>query len=56
VLPLFVIGILYLLNREYMMVYFLPENVPCGYIALGLAALLIAAGYFTMTKLGDIEV
>jgi len=56
VLPLFVIGILYLLNREYMMVYFQPENVPCGYIALGLAALLIAAGYFTMTKLGDIEV
>ncbi len=56
VLPLFVIGILYLLNREYMMTYFQPENVPCGYIALGVAGLLIVAGYFTMTKLGDIEV
>lgn len=56
ILPIGVIGILYLLNREYMMTYFQPENVPCGYIALGIAALLIIAGYFTMTKLADIEV
>ncbi len=56
VLPIFVIGILYLLDRPYMMTYFDPENVPCGYIALAVAAILIIAGYFTMTKLGDIEV
>ena len=56
VLPLFVIGVLYLLDRPYMMTYFEPENIPCGYIALGLAAILIVAGYFTMTKLGEIEV
>lgn len=56
VLPLFVIGILYLLNREYMMEFFKPESFPCGYIALGLAGLLIFFGYIVMNKLGDIEV
>ncbi|KPL72186.1 hypothetical protein ADN00_15250 [Ornatilinea apprima] len=56
ILPLLVMGVLYLLNREYMMEFFKPENVPCGYIALGVAAALIIAGYFIMTKLGQIEV
>lgn len=55
-MPIIVILILYLLNREYMMEFFKPENVPCGYIALGFAAILIVAGYFVMNKLGDIEV
>lgn len=55
-MPIIVILILYLLNREYMMEFFKPENVPCGYIALSFAAILIVAGYFVMNKLGDIEV
>ncbi len=55
-LPLFVMGILFLLNREYMMEFFKPESLPCGYIALGVSALLIIGGYFAMNKLGDIEV
>jgi tight adherence protein B len=55
-IPLFVIGILYLLNREYMMEFFKPESVPCGYIALALGALMIIAGYFVMNKIGDVEV
>ncbi len=55
-LPVFVIGILYLINREYIMEFFNPESGICGYIALGLAASLIVAGYFAMNKLGDIEV
>jgi tight adherence protein B len=55
-MPILVILILYLLNREYMTEFFKPENVPCGYIALGLAGLLIISGYFAMNKLGDIEV
>lgn len=57
-MPIFVIGILYLLNREYMMEFFKPENnavIPCGFIALGLAALLILVGFVTMTRLADIE-
>ncbi|GAP21031.1 type II secretion system F family protein [Leptolinea tardivitalis] len=55
-LPLFVVGVLYLVNRPYMMEFFNKENVPCGYISLGLGALLIFAGYMSMNKLGDIEV
>ncbi len=55
-LPLIVIGILYVMNRSYMMEFFLPENFPCGYIALGVALALIVSGYFAMNKLADIEV
>ncbi len=55
-LPLLLIATLYLLNRDYIMTFFKPESVPCGYIALGVAAILIISGYFTMTKLADIEV
>lgn len=58
-LPLAVIGILMLLNRPYIMEFFNPENnagLPCGYIALGISALLIIFGYLAMNKLGDIEV
>jgi len=55
-LPLFVIGILYLLNREYIMEFFQPESGICGIIALVVAGLMIIGGYFAMNKLGDIEV
>ena len=61
-LPIAVVGILYLLNREYIMEFFKPENnqlyggLPCGYIALICSGLLILSGYFVMTKLGEIEV
>jgi tight adherence protein B len=55
-MPLFVIGILYLLNRSYMMEFFISSNQPCGYIALGVAGILIIMGYFAMNKLGEIEV
>lgn len=58
-LPLIVMGILYLLNRSYMMEFFKPENnapLPCGYIALACSAALIIVGYVVMNKLGDIEV
>jgi tight adherence protein B len=58
-MPLFVMGILYLLNRPYMMEFFNPKNnanLPCGYIALACAAILIISGYAVMNKIGDIEV
>jgi tight adherence protein B len=61
-LPLIVMGVLYLLNREYMMEFFKPENnnlfggVPCGYLSLVIGGLLILLGYFVMNKLGEIEV
>ena len=61
-LPVIVLGVLYLLNREYMMEFFKPENnqvfgfLPCGYLSLAVGALLIVMGYFVMNKLGEIEV
>ncbi len=55
-LPLFVFGIIYLLNRDYMMTFFKPESGICGYIALALAVIMIGLGYLAMNKLGDIEV
>ena len=55
-MPIIVILALYFLNREYIETFFLPENVPCGYIALGVAAILIITGYFAMMKLAEIEI
>ena len=55
-MPVFVILILYALNREYMMEFFNPANGVCGYAALGLSGFLILAGYFVMRKLAEIEV
>jgi tight adherence protein B len=55
-MPLFVIGILYLLNREYMMEFFNPVNGICGYAALILCAILIIMGYFIMKKIAAIDI
>jgi tight adherence protein B len=58
-MPLFVMGILYMLNKPYMMEFFKPENnakLPCGYFALACAAIMIISGYVVMNKIGDIEV
>jgi tight adherence protein B len=55
-MPVAVILVLYFINRDYMMEFFKPDAGVCGFIALGLAALLIISGYFTMQKLSKIEV
>ena len=56
ILPLIVIAVLYVMNRDYMMEFFKPESGICGYIGLGLGAILIFFGYITMTKIAQIEV
>ncbi len=60
VLPVGVILVLYLINRDYIMLLVSPESnsgpIPCGYVALGVAGLMIMAGYFVIKKLGNIEV
>lgn len=55
-LPIIVVGILYLLNPTYMGEFIAPGSQPCGYIALALVVVLIASGYFAMNKLADIEI
>ncbi len=53
-LPLGVMGILYLMNRVYMMEFFVHGI--CGYIPLAIAAMLIGAGSFVMGKLADVDI
>jgi tight adherence protein B len=55
-LPIIVMLLLYVINRPYIMEFFSAQNVPCGYIALGVAGLLIGMGYMAMNKLADVEV
>lgn len=58
-LPVILMGILYLLNREYMMEFFIEKNnspLPCGYIGLAVAAGMIISGYFVMSKMAEVEV
>jgi tight adherence protein B len=53
-MPLAVMGILYLMNRQYMMEFFI--HGVCGYIPLGIAGILIGLGSFVMGKLADVEI
>jgi tight adherence protein B len=50
---------LYMINRDYLMSMFAPENnatFPCGYVAIGTAGLMIVGGYFIMQKIAKIDV
>jgi tight adherence protein B len=51
-MPLIIIGVLWLLNREYMQEF----NSLIGYIALSIGGLMILAGYFVMTRIANIDV
>lgn len=58
-MPMIVMAILFVLNRDYMMEFFNPANnasLPCGYIALVCVAILIIVGYVVMNKIADIEI
>ncbi len=58
-LPIGLSVALYMVNREYIMTMVAKENnspFPCGYVALGTAGLLIAAGYLIMQKIAKIDV
>jgi len=54
-MPIGLVVLLWFINREYMMGFFLRGPV-CGYAAFGLAGTLIAVGYFIMSKIAAIEV
>ncbi len=55
-LPLILMGLLWFANREYLMTFFKPGNLLCGGIMLGIAGVMILAGYIVMNKLADIEI
>lgn len=55
-MPLLISGILWLVNRPYMMEFFNPETRVVGLIALGAGILMITTGYFVMTRIATIDV
>ena len=55
-LPLVLMGLLWFANREYLMTFFMPGNLLCGGVMLGIAGTMVLAGYLAMNKLADIEV
>ncbi|MCD6401985.1 MAG: type II secretion system F family protein [Anaerolineales bacterium] len=55
-LPVILALLLWFLNRDYLMTLFQPENRICGFIVIGVAAILITSGYLAMNKIADIEV
>lgn len=54
-MPVFLVGALYMLNREYIMNFF-QEPIWCGASMLGCSAILIILGTVVMNKIADIEV
>lgn len=56
IMPLIIAGALWLLNRPYMMQFFNPGTRLFGIAALVAALLMIAAGYYVMMKIANIEV
>ena len=56
IMPLGLLCILWFLNRSYVMEFFNPANILCGGVALGIAGVLIAVGYFVMTRIANVEV
>ena len=55
-LPPVLAGILWAINRPYMMKFFDPQSRVCGLSMLGCGALMVVSGYFIMNKIADIEV
>ena len=55
-LPFILAGILWFLNRPYMMMFFNPDTKVCGGIMIGAIFMLISLGYFLMTRIANIEV
>jgi tight adherence protein B len=53
-LPIILSLLLWFLNRSYMMTFF--DNLICGLIMLGTAAIMVGTGYFIMTRIAAIEV
>ena len=56
IMPIALIGVLWVIRKDYIMEFFNPKYSLCGYIALGSVVLLVGVGYFIMTRIANIEV
>lgn len=55
-MPIFIVAALWFMNRSYMMMFFDPETRMIGIPMLIFGAFMVAAGYFVMGKISEIEV
>lgn len=55
-MPVILSFVLWGANRPYMMQFFLPENRLCGIPLLLTGVIMVASGYYTMTRIANIEV
>jgi tight adherence protein B len=56
IMPLIIAGVLYLVNRPYMMQFFNPETRLIGILALVIGGIMVISGYFVMTRIANIDV
>jgi len=55
-LPLALLVLLYLVNRDYFMQFFNPETRSCGIPLLILAGLMVSSGFYATQKIVDIDI
>ena len=56
IIPMALALILWFMNPDYLLSFFDGPSPLCGWAAIGLIIVMIAAGYFIMMKIADIEV
>ncbi|MGD2058812.1 MAG: type II secretion system F family protein [Anaerolineales bacterium] len=55
-LPILLVLLLFLLNREYVMQFFNPETRSCGIPILVVAGIMVISGFFATQKIVDIDI
>lgn len=55
-LPVLLVLLLFLLNREYVMQFFNPETRSCGIPILVVAGIMVISGFFATQKIVDIDI
>jgi tight adherence protein B len=55
-LPISLMVLLYLVNRDYFMQFFNPDTRTCGIIMLSVAGLMVASGFIIVQKMVQIDI
>jgi tight adherence protein B len=55
-MPIALVALLFLINRDYIMQFFNPETRSCGIPIIVLAAVMIITGFIATQKIVDIDI
>jgi tight adherence protein B len=55
-LPVALVGILFLANRQYIMQFFNPETRTCGIPMIILASIMVLSGFYSVRKMAQIDI